>query len=449
MLPPSFPTTVHRVAVWPTGSRRSVAAVLFALLITLLPAAEGQSTDGERDKAIRSAEQALQSGKLQNAKLIVTLALVNHPGDFALLQIKGHVESLSGDKLLQSDQKRAKAAYRAGAEAFEEAQQAVGERRLANRSYHTWGYCLYRSDDFAAAVKKLEFAFDKSPQDLNRHVVRARCYRALGQLDPAIGDLTAALEYSPHHEGLLLERAELRREKKQGALAAAELKAAVDKLPPPYGDVHTRLLRWIFEYHLGQNDVVRALEPLERIRRERSDLGWLRLELGLLYYRTGLFDKTLVEFQPLVDRTLTVKNYGLGRVYTRLGLIHQHNSELVAAEDDFRRALELSPNEATALRGLISCLRRAGKKAESRALVDRLHKAVRLEEDIRRVSRQISRSPRERGPRETKIVALLELERWEEAGDEIQSYGRTFSDGSEKRLERELEKRRQAAERSP
>ncbi len=423
------------------------ASILVCLLAASLAFGSAQSSD--RDRAIRQVDETAESGDLAGAARLARSWLEAQPGDPAMLQTLGRVESFAADKARRSNPRAANLAYQRSADAFQEAQRGVGPGKLSKQSYHTWAYCLFRVQKHAEAITQLQYAFDGSPRDAMRHALRARCHNAIRQGKQAIADFTAALKFTPQDVGLLIERAEVRRRLGKGALAAAELTVAVDTLPSPHGAAHTRLLRWVFEYFLGQNDVDAAIAPLERIRKAQPNLGWLRLELGILYYRKGAFDRAVAEFEPLLDGTLSVKSYGLGRVYARLGLIARHKGEPSKAEKHFRRALELSPNEATALRGLVSSLNRNGKREEALALIPALRTAVRLEEEIRRLSRQIGRDPRNKGARAKKILSLCELHRWDEASDEVELYGQVIPDGSVVQLRSDLARRKKEAGKTP
>jgi tetratricopeptide (TPR) repeat protein/predicted aspartyl protease len=201
--------------------------------------------------------------------------------------------------------------------------------------------------EFDPAIADLTHAVQLEPTNAEYFFERGVVYRRMGQSEPASADFNRALELKPDYVLALMNRAELRLNAKDLAGVRSDLEA-VDKLTAKEADVRLEMARlyaradllpaaieqldsWI----LAHNDDARMVTALNERCRSKALLG-------------QDLDGALKDCNKALGRSLKGSN---GAIYDSRGLVRLRRGEYDKSIADYDASLQLSPQLASSLYG--------------------------------------------------------------------------------------------------
>jgi tetratricopeptide (TPR) repeat protein len=282
--------------------------------------------------------------------------------------------------------------------------------------------------DLLLAEGELSGAVQFLGETADLHVFAAALSRGRLLLDDAQAELDAALAMNPRHPRALLLAADLALDRGEHEAARERLEALIADYPTS-GPIHNRYALALE----GCGDLVAAEREL-RSATELDRVGhdpWINL--GRLLRERGDHADALVAFETAVARASADPDAIFGR-----GLERAANGQVEGAEQDFRRAAELAPNDAEPLLALGDLQRDLGFVSEAvdtyREAIDRedadaaswlkLGNALALLEDYgqaERAYRAAIRRAEDLAPAHNGLgAALMHLDREIEAREELE-----------------------------
>ena len=229
------------------------------------------------------------------------------------------------------------------------------------RGYQIKASALAKSKGYQAAI---EFLTDRINEHGNHPLLnglRAEAYRESGKHELALDDCNWILEQYPDFHPARLQRAELRIDTDDPAGAIADAKSIVDA----GGDDATLYATLGFAYHLD-NQSDQALEWLQRaVQLDPRHIG-ARYRLSQVYTNAGRIDESIEQLTALLaidgkqSIPLVVRGYQ-----------HLMQTSRDKAEQDFQDALELSPREVQAIRGMALVAELRGDHKEAIQYLDK------------------------------------------------------------------------------
>jgi len=242
------------------------------------------------------------------------------------------------------------------------------------RLHVTLGMVYFQNNDFRASERELLTARRLDPQDASSIGPLIEVYRHAQRYPDALKTIDEALKILPDKGLLLLERAQIYIQMRN---APAAIDAANQALQLHPGNIRALYIRGVAEKMLGQTDA--ALRDLEQVRAADSHTEQVLLHLGQLYIQKGETQKgaellkqhkqdhTLSDTLARLTLGVTLKpndinaHRALAREYYRVG-------SLKRAIVEYKRILEMQPDDQQARRQLAQALHDAGRQDEANAL---------------------------------------------------------------------------------
>ncbi len=226
--------------------------------------------------------------------------------------------------------------------------QYVGLTPLLVKSQLRYGYDLFESQDFDAAIEQFQSALLLRPEDAETHYYMGYALSRLKDAEAwerAVIELSLALNLqsglAPAHSALGYVHG--RRREFELAISAYQEAIAID---PDLAEAHHGLGLALYKH----GDLRMAIQHFSNVMRLNSATPSLRTDLGFALLQTGDLDYARSEFNTAVtqDPELASANLGMAQVFYLRGKIRE-------AEDWCRKALERDPDQpsAQAMVGLI------------------------------------------------------------------------------------------------
>ena len=256
------------------------------------------------------------------------------------------------------------------------------------------GFLYLRANKAAQAVPLLEQAEAQRPKDLEIEINLGNAYLAMGDLDKALDKYHTATHMSPnmfepyYNCGTIYLRQRAYSKAIPPLLIAARLKPTdpfvQNNLGVAYDNLHdggdaAKAFRKAADLKPDNLTFVRnaglalarirsadALPYLEKCLGDGTDPA-IALALGEAYSRAGRKTDALKYYEGLRDAEAKNSTF-----WFNLGVLRAQNQDAQGAEQAYRRALEINPNDLDALNNLGLMLFRKGDFAESTTLFDKL-----------------------------------------------------------------------------
>nr|BFE56296.1 hypothetical protein GCM10020063_008220 [Dactylosporangium thailandense] len=197
----------------------------------------------------------------------------------------------------------------------------------------------------AEALADLDDVIAFDPENCEYYVDRAALHRAAGRTSAALGDYAAAIRLGPHLPEAYYNRATLYEETGQSGAAREDLRRVL-AIDPSHLDARVALAN----LHLARGDLAAAEACVRSAPAERRDAPALLCTLGLIRSERGALD----EADELLTRALDA-DPGLAEAWTNRAAVRFERGDAAAAVADLDRAVVLSTaaepryNRATAL----------------------------------------------------------------------------------------------------
>ncbi|GAA1538679.1 hypothetical protein GCM10009827_067320 [Dactylosporangium maewongense] len=197
----------------------------------------------------------------------------------------------------------------------------------------------------AEALADLDDVIAYDPENCEYYVDRAALHRAAGRTSAALGDYAAAIRLGPHLPEAYYNRATLYEETGRSGAAREDL-LRVLAIDPAHLDARVALAN----LHLARGDLAAAEACVRSAPAERRDAPALLCTLGLIRSERGALD----EADDLLTRALDAAP-GLAEAWTNRAAVRFERGDAAAAVADLDRAVVLSTaaeprfNRATAL----------------------------------------------------------------------------------------------------
>lgn len=236
---------------------------------------------------------------------------------------------------------------------------AAAARAPSAAAFRGLGNAHYALRQYPEAVAAYGQALSRDPVDGRSALHRAWARQAIGEREGALADLTRAIETLPPSAHLFLSRADLRRQLGERDRALEDYFAALDVAPGDpvalYGAARTLL-------DLGR---VPEAEPLlARLIRVAGDdparAAAAGFQLGRAKLATGFYDAAEFEFTRSLELSPDDADAHVNRALARLG-----KGDPARAREDLRAAVRLRPADAAAHYALARAALAAGAGEEA------------------------------------------------------------------------------------
>lgn len=248
--------------------------------------------------------------------------------------------------------------------------------------------------DKALAVKKYQELVQLHPEVVSAHANLGVVLVSLGRYDEAIAEYHFALAQAPGTPALILNLG-LAYYKKQDFAGAAAQFAVLHQQNP--NDVRVAALLGNCEVQLGlAGQAIALLEPLEATNSDNLDLEWA---LGTALIRAGRTLDGLKRVQKVADQRNSAEAYQLAadyylgltffdeakrdaeallrltpkssNAYVVLGMIADYAGDAKTAAENYKKALDLTPDDVDVRIHLASALIDGGNLEEARQQINR------------------------------------------------------------------------------
>lgn len=371
--------------------------------------AAGRSLGGFLDEMI-AAWAAVGVGQMNRAvELLDTMNKEGGVGDAALIQ-KALALALVGDyegaaKIFGGEERPLKL-NRAGIEAYTQVLSQL-ERNpdavalLEEAFPGTTDDDLVRLHDELAAGKPIPFTAIQGPREAIAQLFYEVAESLLGETDPGLVLVYAqmAAYLQPGHVGAALVAAQVFEEMGNDALAA-EAYARVPETDRGYAQA--QLGRAAALRRLGE--VEQALDVLTALADAEPELANVHASIG----DTLRFEQRFAEATPYYDKAIALLKTdapGQWGIYFSRGISRERVGDWAAAEADFRKALELSPDQPSVLNYL------------GYSYVERREK---LDEALDMIKRAVAARPFDGFIRDSLGWVFYRLGQYQEAADEME-----------------------------
>lgn len=224
-------------------------------------------------------------------------------------------------------------------------------------------FVLFRDKKYPESLELTQELLTENPRILDLYDLKSKVLTKLGRIDEAIENARAGLRLSPNAMNLAFDASELMLEQKQLDDAQKHAELGMKSDPARAHEILSRI--WIERKDLAKaeaeaklsmqsdGDKVAPLLTLARVQREQG-----KLDAALVTLDQALAKKK--EAQEVV-----MLHFLRGDVYARLGRGEE-------AEREFRREIELFPEDPPAYKNLILLLVAEGRIGEGTALIRQL-----------------------------------------------------------------------------
>jgi len=368
---------------------------------------------------------AYQAGTLADAEKIAGAFLAAHPEDAEMHFLLGMM------RVTEAEERRRAGApadeytplYSAALEPLLEAERLAGGRHPPELD-EALGNVLLLDGRFADAERRFTRAITAKPRAASLYGLRGKCRIELGRYADAETDLSRAIELRPDdfqarvllaHTLFIQGREAEARDGLLGYYAVLERQR-----PDPR---HFTALYEISRYSLLMHRFDEAADALERAVGFRPDHVGARLGLAGARFRLGELDAARVDFER-VESSEAATAHERAEAFHYLAMIAQHRGDQETARRRFEAALQLEPRRADSLRGYAATLRRVGETERARELLSHVRELVDAERRVSRLTDQLLITPLDHGARVKLIRLLGNLERWDEAGEQLEALKR-------------------------
>ena len=313
----------------------------------------------EASKTLETAPAGYRSADYYFSSARIAQAL-NHPDEcMEFLDKAIRVDATYANAyLLQANLQMAERNYDKAIENIERFLEIEGP---SYRGYQIKASALAKSKGYQAAIEFLNDRINEHGNHPLLNGLRAEAYRESGKHELALDDCNWILEQYPDFHPARLQRAELRIDTDDPTGAIADAKFIVEA----GGDDATLYATLGFAYHLD-NQPDQALEWLQRaVQLDPRHVG-ARYRLSQVYTSAGRIDESIEQLTALLaidgkqSIPLVVRGYQ-----------HLMQSSRDKADQDFQAALELSPKEVQAIRGMALVAELRGDHKEAIQYLDK------------------------------------------------------------------------------
>ena len=368
---------------------------------------------------------AYQAGTLADAETIAGSWLAEHPADAEMHFLVGMM------RVTEAEERRRAGApadeytplYGGALEPLLEAERLAGGRHPPELD-KALGNALLLGGRFADAEARFTRAIAAEPQAAALYTMRGKCRIEIGRYADAETDLSRAIELRPDdfqarvllaHTLFVQGRETEARDSLLGYYAVLE-----KQRPDPR---HFTALYEISRYSLLMHRFDEAADALERAVGLRPDHVGARLGLAGARFRLGELDAARDGFER-VESSEAATTHERAEALHHLAMIAQHHGDQETARRRFEAALQLEPKRADSLRGYAATLRRLGETAREREILKGVRDLVDAERSVSRLTDQLLIAPLDHTARVKLIRLLGELERWDEAGEQLEALKR-------------------------
>jgi tetratricopeptide (TPR) repeat protein len=401
----------------PRGAGVLLAGVLLVWPCTLWP---GPRQGPPPAKTREAAIAAFRQNDLERAERLSTAWLEAHPRDVEIVRLLGMVRITTGLALEADGRPREEylAVYRQALDALLRAEK-LGEGRTQPDLNHAVGYILMIEGRYEPAAARLTRAITETPGNFVLYRLRGNCRLELGQYLEAEEDLRRAVELNPRDWTSRVLHARALHLVGQGQAARAGLREYLHLVEDELSDERLFAVRYeIYRYSMLLNDTEAARADLERACPIEPSNLVCRTELGTLYYRLGLAEKAIPEFDAVLAAPRAPEALRGDALHYR-GLIARQQEDYELARQYLAEALELQPTRSDALLNYGAVLRALGEKEEARRVLKRFQEVVAAEKDVRRLTDRLLLDPSEREARVELIEIMIDLGRWSDARTQL------------------------------
>ena len=319
------------------------------------------------------AQELLQEGQLSEAVEVCEAGMRQAPEDHQLAYLLGQILFSQAQQLERKEGNNPETL-----EAFQRAKkvllaaEALSPSPLDSGLDHAIGNVLLRERRFDDAIKRFTRAIEKAPGKGVFYRLRGRAYLQVKDYESAQEDLRQAVDLDPgnHYsrtsfaEALYLDgKIEVARSTLWGYYRLLE--------PSPPDERHAHILYKIFEYALAANALEDARNALEMAVELKPDNDSLLLELGILLYRLGEFERAAGVLDTLLAKGDKAGSHNRTEAHRRRGLIAQQLGDHPLARNHFEESLNISPAHIPSLQALGITLRHLGEHERARDIADR------------------------------------------------------------------------------
>ena len=403
------------------GFRWFAAGITLALAMTPSGRLAAQTSMEARQRVL----SAYQGGTLADAERLAGVWLAEHPADAEMHFLVGMMRVTEAEER----RRRGKPAdeytplYRAALEPLLEAERLAGGRHPPDLD-RALGNVLMLEGRFADAEIRFTRAIAAQPQAGPLYSMRGKCRIELGRYADAEADLSRAIELRPEDfqarvllaQSLFVQGRE--REAREGLLGYY---AVLEKQSPD--SRHFTALYEISRYSMLMHRFAEAADALDRAIRLRPDHVGARLGLAKTRFRLGQLDAAKPDFERVAS-SAAATHHEQAEAAHHLAMIAQHRNDHETARRHFEETLKLEPRRADSLRGYAATLRRIGETERARELLAGVREVVALERELSRLMDQLLITPLDHAARVKLIRLLGRLERWDEAGDQLDALKR-------------------------
>jgi tetratricopeptide (TPR) repeat protein len=313
----------------------------------------------EASKTLETAPAGYRSADYYFSSARIAQAL-NHPDEcMEFLDKAIRVDATYANAyLLQANLQMAERNYDKAIENIERFLEIEGP---SYRGYQIKASALAKSKGYQAAIEFLNDRINEHGNHPLLNGLRAEAYRESGKHELALDDCNWILEQYPDFHPARLQRAELRIDTDDPTGAIADAKFIVEA----GGDDATLYATLGFAYHLD-NQPDQALEWLQRaVQLDPRHVG-ARYRLSQVYTSAGRIDESIEQLTAL----LSIDGKQSIPLVVR-GYQHLMQSSRDKADQDFQAALELSPKEVQAIRGMALVAELRGDHKEAIQYLDK------------------------------------------------------------------------------
>lgn len=312
-------------ALFDTGGQHSIISLHAARLVGVTPHSPGVTAAGTVSglggKPIQVWSAPFSSIEIGGEKILHTRALIGDMNDYSADMILGADFFLAHRVYADNSRNRLYFTYNGGP-VFNLNTPATGSRAAASSA--------------SSAPPPSSGAPSDQPTDGGGFMRRGMAYASRGEIQPALADLTRAVQLEPRNPRFLYQRGLLYWHSRQPQLALADFSASLE-LDPKSLDAHLARARLqLPSIHAG---VQVDLDAVDRLAPPEADL---RRSLGDLYDAIGQYAAAIHQYDLWIDNHQDYDT--LHEALTaRCGLQAAGNMQLERALRDCDKALQLAP----------------------------------------------------------------------------------------------------------
>ena len=399
---------------------RSVLLHLLAQFSLVFGTVHVAATENGHQQSIDLARQALQEGRLNEARQVLNAWLQEHPNDASAVALLGRTELTHANEIRETGPAaQVASSYLEARRLFEQADQLGEDSPSTQRAI---GFCYYRAEEYETAIEYFSRALSGATSDAGILLLRALCQRRLRNHELALKDLERATNIKPGHVRVALAYSELLDFLGRRLDAKRVLLACRDRLPAQPAPPHVLLLDRLYRISNSLNQIDEVTSYLKTIRSLVPDYHVRRVQLGISLYRQGNFAEAAAEFEPIFSGKAKVAPHLHGLAYFFSGLMAQQSGDDAAACQLFDKSLELSPNSSAVLKNLAGSLRRLGDKERARNVLEQFRKVVEIDQANHELRKTLRKDPYHHVAHVELIRNCIQLARVSEARTELKRF---------------------------